>query len=697
VSAASPKSFSSVLLRHGRLAMKELRETLRDRRTIVTLVLMPILVYPLLSMAFQRFLVAGIRNQGRAGYSIAVVNPEVREMMAGLISMLPMLDDAGKPMKIEFTEEANLSEAVAHGGAVLGVGVNFDRNRVPVIEFYYREDFESRFFAREFESRLLYSNIGTLRLRLSQNQLPDRPPAYTFRRPVPVTTGQSPLASLVPLILILMTITGAVYPAIDLTAGERERGTLETLIAAPVPRISLLLAKYVAVVMVALLTATVNLVAMTATMQLSGLGVLLFGREGLSITTVISVFGLLVLFAAFFSAILLSITAFARSFKEAQAYLIPLMLLSIAPGLLSMMPEVVLTPWLAAVPLVNMVLVARDVFLGDINSRLAVVAIVTTIFYAVAAIGFAARIFGADAILYGSHRSWSDLLERPTKPRAALALGAALTCVAVLFPGQFLVNGLLSQMRSLPLAAKLVAAAIGSVMLFVGIPWIGTRLNRVPFEDGFRAKLTNPLYFVAAGLLGVSLWPLAVWTLQWGAKIGLSNFTAEQLQQVDDLLRQLNALPVWLVVIAIGIVPGITEELFFRGVLFQSLRKSCSPAATIIIAAVLFALFHLVTPGLMTTERLLPSLVMGLVLGWVAYRSGSVFPSVIIHAVHNGLFLAMSPTYQSSGTPTAESILELKLPTQWVIGAMVGIAFGLLITVVAPRRDFASAKPVAEV
>src|SRR5207302_590813 len=79
------------------------------------------------------------------------------------------------------------------------------------------------------------------------------------------------LAALVPLILILMTITGAVYPAIDLTAGELERGTLEILVAAPVPRLALLFAKYVSVLTVALLTAVINLITMLVTLFLSGL------------------------------------------------------------------------------------------------------------------------------------------------------------------------------------------------------------------------------------------------------------------------------------------------------------------------------------------------------------------------------------------------------------------------------------------
>ena len=85
----------------------------------------------------------------------------------------------------------------------------------------------------------------------------DLPPVAAWRmRPVGEEEGNSYwLGTLVPLILILMTITGAVYPAIDLTAGERERGTLEVLVAAPIPRMSLLLAKYVAVLTVALLTA----------------------------------------------------------------------------------------------------------------------------------------------------------------------------------------------------------------------------------------------------------------------------------------------------------------------------------------------------------------------------------------------------------------------------------------------------------
>ena len=117
-------------------------------------------------------------------------------------------------------------------------------------------------------------------------------------------TGNGTLGILIPLILILMTITGAVYPAIDLTAGERERGTLEILVAAPVPRLALLFAKYVSVVTVALLTAVVNLGTMMVTLVVSGLGPMQAFRNGLTVEALLSILALLVLFAGFFSAVL---------------------------------------------------------------------------------------------------------------------------------------------------------------------------------------------------------------------------------------------------------------------------------------------------------------------------------------------------------------------------------------------------------
>jgi ABC-2 type transport system permease protein/sodium transport system permease protein len=234
---------------------------------------------------------------------------------------------------------------------------------------------------RHIEQSLTSANVRLLQQRLrvlaSQHssvpihaQRVDLKPA-DFRPAVSIFT-------VLPLILILMTITGAVYPAIDLTAGERERGTLEILVAAPVPRLGLLLAKYVSVLTVALLTATVNLLTMTITIMAGGMGQVLLGKSGWSPLVVAEVFCLMVLFAGFFSAVLLSLTSFARSFKEAQAYLIPLMLLALAPGLLSVMPGLELKGMLAVAPVINIVLLGRDLLEQNANPAMAAVVVITT-------------------------------------------------------------------------------------------------------------------------------------------------------------------------------------------------------------------------------------------------------------------------------------------------------------------------------
>ncbi len=163
------------------------------------------------------------------------------------------------------------------------------------------------------ESALAAADSEDLKQRLN---VPGVSPHILMLSPRPVVLEKSgsdgliSLAALVPLILILMTITGAVYPAIDLTAGERERGTLEILVATPVPRFELLTAKYLSVLSVAILTALVNLVCMAITLSWSGMAATVFGGVGISLELLVQVLALLLLFAAFFSAVLLCLTSF---------------------------------------------------------------------------------------------------------------------------------------------------------------------------------------------------------------------------------------------------------------------------------------------------------------------------------------------------------------------------------------------------
>ncbi len=426
-----------------RLARKELRESLRDRRTILTLVLMPLLLYTLLSIAFRLYFLSNLGTGQAPEYRIGLLSKEDGNLWTSYLAFAdgaPALDAAAANEASEvkpppmlsyflFDTPEELENAVRNSQVHVGIRlhpsprreIRLDRSLAVDGELLYAEgSLASRDALEYLESQCAAANARFLEVRLNFLRVRQRPvPVQLSRVLIPDTERKHTisLTAVVPLILILMTITGAVYPAIDLTAGERERGTLEILIAAPIPRLGLLFAKYVTVVTVALLTALVNLGMMTATLYLSGAGPLLFGDRGLPVTLVLQVFGLLLLFAAFFSAVLLTLTSFARSFKEAQAYLIPLMLLALVPGVLGVMPGLPLTGTLAVVPLLNIVLLARDLFMGKADPLLAATVLLSTFLYALAALAVAAQLFGAEGVLYSEHRGWFDFLRRRSSRR----------------------------------------------------------------------------------------------------------------------------------------------------------------------------------------------------------------------------------------------------------------------------------------
>jgi ABC-2 type transport system permease protein/sodium transport system permease protein len=403
------ESFSRVG-RLGRLVRKELRETLRDRRTLLTLVLMPLLLYPLLALAVRPLMTERALAEGAPLYRV-VFPPSEQANYAGRIlrrgelrlveqgELAPPTASAAPPLAQPLPRLRpyyfDPERAVREGLADVGLKpLPAAAGREEAWQIVFAEDSPlSREAARHV--RRLWEAAGI-----------DTPSSAPRLEAAALTRPGAPrgpaLLALVPLVLLLMTITGAVYPAIDLTAGERERGTLEVLMAAPVPRLSLLLAKYAAVVTVAVLTGLVNLVGMSLSVYASGVGPRLLGPQGLSVVALLEVFGLLLLFAAFFSAVVLALSSVARSFKEAQAYLVPLMVVALVPGVLSLLPGLKAEGPLLLVPVLNVVLLARDLLTGTAEPSAVAVVVGVTLVYALLAVALAALLFGREAVLSGS-------------------------------------------------------------------------------------------------------------------------------------------------------------------------------------------------------------------------------------------------------------------------------------------------------
>jgi ABC-2 type transport system permease protein/sodium transport system permease protein len=410
-------------LRLLRLARKELTEVLRDRRTIFTLVLMPLLLYPLLTIGFGQFVVGARAADVAPRYRLGFASKADQDALMSYLSwgirarqeqrVLPGLDP-----KLTWDVYDDVDGEVRERRIDVGFRPPKSPGEWVVV---YREDSPYAHDALAYlELAAAAADAELLRMGLREHKVQLRPAPRFVAAPLAAEShGGMSLAVFVPLVLVLMTITGAVYPAIDLTAGERERGTLEVLLAAPVPRVSLLFGKYVAVVSVAVLTALMNLGSMTVSLLAAdwlygGVSERVFGPSGMRLATFVEIFALVLLFAAFFSAVLLVLTSFARSFKEAQAYLIPLMVLAIFPGLLALYPDLRLAGPAAVVPLLNIVLLARDLLDPSAHPDpvSAVVVVVSTAAYAALALALAAKVFGAEGVLYSESGGWRALLRR---------------------------------------------------------------------------------------------------------------------------------------------------------------------------------------------------------------------------------------------------------------------------------------------
>jgi ABC-2 type transport system permease protein/sodium transport system permease protein len=706
--------------RLARLCRKELRETLRDRRTVVTLLVMPLLIYPLLSVTFQTFFLQTLAPHETIDCIVGVASSESARRLRDMVTagdewlrehQSPRTGEPNRPLTPQRlggrTQKVKLSwvsvdeprQRLAEG--VIDLAVEFtdeeqeegagsgDRRtaaQVPVdlrcVLAYRSGSAMSRTALDYVESRLEAANERYLAEHLEQLggvQLPVRARASVVREEGPSVS----LTAMIPLILILMTITGAVYPAIDLTAGERERGTLETLMAAPIPRTGLLLAKYFAVLVVAILTATANLAAMTATLSVGGMAALLLGQQGLTLLVTAKVFGLMILFAAFFSAVALALTSFARSFKEAQAYLIPLMLLCLAPGVVSLMPGMRLTPTLAIVPLLNIVLLARDVLGGSAAALPALLAVVSTLLYTLAAIGLAARIFGSDGILYGSQAAWSDLLRRSRQHRDAAPLTGALFCLALLFPATFIAGGLVTQVANGWMELAVALSGLALLLVYGVLPGLFAWQQNVEPTAAFRAWPPSLVTLAAAVVLGASLWPIAHELVLFGNKIGLGGLSPETLEGARHLLDLWKTVNPAIILLSLALAPAMCEEWFFRGYLFSALEKATRPLTAVLASALLFGLFHVIASPVLATHKLLPSTFLGLVLGLVAWRSGSIIPGMVLHLLHNGLVLSMALWSDRLAWLGLDGENQTHLPPLWIAMSLVGATVGIGLLFVA--------------
>jgi sodium transport system permease protein len=398
----------------GIVYRKELTEALRDRRTLITTFLIPLLLIPVLGAGFTGVMSAVISNAKKEKPRIMIIgggdSPGVVEALRKnpKINVVPTSED-WKDLVVEKKIRAAV-EIPPTFQADLSKG----RARTVKINVYGGE-LKSEFAAANIESLLKEYRDGVAAERLTANHLPAEwlKPFEVKRQNIapPEKEAGAILGGIIAYMLILMCLNGAMHPAIDLTAGEKERGTMETILSSPVSRTHLVLGKFLLVMTASLITAVLLMFSVSvssAVLQKSGaLNQMVDEGEpvpqlSLGPAAVASVIIMAVPLSVLFSAGLFTIALFAKSHKEAQSYIAPLMFLVVIPAVSAMLPGVELTPKLAIVPLLNVSLLCKELVTGEYHWNFIILIFVSTCAYAAGALYLAVKMFQRESVLFRS-------------------------------------------------------------------------------------------------------------------------------------------------------------------------------------------------------------------------------------------------------------------------------------------------------
>jgi len=388
---------------------KELRDLLRDRRTIISMVVVPVLVIPVLMLAIGGISYKMVKKARADIPKVMILGeenaPEIAARLKALTNIVVVPTDSNytnlisdKKIRAAVELPDGLTESIKDGG------------KTDVIIYVYQGELKSQFGAdalKDFFGQLRTAAVSNRLAR--QNLSPEILEPFSIKtRNVapPQKVSGNLIGGIIPYIIILMSLTGAMYPAMDLTAGEKERGTIETLLCSPASRLDLVLGKFLMVLTAAMATTFLSLSSMGTSFLVA---TQYFGRsEGvkfpfeIDISSLLMVFVMMLPLAVFFSALLMVLALFARSYKEAQSYVSPLMIVAIMPAVASMIPGVELSGGLAVVPILNVSLASKELLSGTYQwGYLALIWCSSTV-YAGAALWAAVKLFQREEVMFRS-------------------------------------------------------------------------------------------------------------------------------------------------------------------------------------------------------------------------------------------------------------------------------------------------------
>lgn len=634
----------------------ELRVLLRDRRVLLTSLVLPMLLTPLLMLGSKTSMERREKTLREMTYRYAVTGPEaarVRELVRFTAARVDSKSRTNKA-RFQFAEESNqdATNALAKGSIHfilegLGPGGDASTNstsaEVAAEQAGFDEGEQEKATAGAWTVKVVFrgdrddSGTGSSRMRealwemrraqradlLKSRGFPVKPSELAIidskdlaskRQVAGLALGRG-----LTLILMLFILTGGAVVAIDSIAGEKERGTLETLLTTGASRVEILTAKHLGVLAIALL---ITLLQSANLLVYVGFKLLpLPANLAAAVTpgTVILLFLMYLPVAALVASGLLLISGYAKSYKEAQMYFMPALLLGLVPAIVPFLPGISLRSMVALLPIANVAVAVKDILTGSFDWPMIALAWLVTAGAAVWITRAGARFLLTERLITAADRDAVDatgglpLFERHVWRWFALLWGVLL-----------IVNGFT---ETLDIRLQLV---VNLVVLFFGAVLLMLRRYRLDPRSALCLRAPRPLVWLGVLFAAPGGFITALGVFQ------LANYFLPAPTSVIEAFGEgvlPKSIPFWQLLLFMTVLPGVFEELTFRGMLLHGLHRRLRPVALVLVVGVVFGIYHV------ALFRFVPTACLGVMFAAVTLLTGSIYPAMLWHALSNALGL----------------------------------------------------------
>lgn len=607
------------------LFKRELTDILRDKKTLFMMLVVPIIIYPLLIIGMTFLMSSVMNSQAEKTYLVAF--DEEDELAAKIADIIENNPDK-LSYKLEIVQKSDCKKALEAGDIDIYVSKASDgrislcylsaKDRsntaldalTDAFEIYREELQKERIDEAGLDADYLLNPIHYEGEDLSSTE---------------ESVGNM-IGSIIPFFIVTMILLGALYPSIDVTAGEKERGTLETLLTLPITNFEMIMSKFLAVSCIACASAILNVFSMGGAMAFLVSSSMSLAEDinleihyetfipGILFTLVVMVF-----FALLVTAVCMCTCVFAKNFKEANNYVTPVMLIFMFGSYAAMIPDLELTAQTAAIPIVNVALLVEGLFQFQYNYGLFAIVLFSNVAYSLLAILILGKIYNSEAVLFSEGLSSvrifnrrSEMKEKQMPGYGDLILLLCLVLLLIFYVGSFAqikwgFGGVVIQQLIILLCPVLYVwymKADAKKLFSIKKPRVSQVAGGVLF--GIAA-------FLCAMIIGVLLVPFFP-------------ESADGLTQLDDMLT---SQPAVVLILVVALMPAIGEELLFRGFVMGTLKNKCTGVIAVLVTTLLFAAYH------MSLIKMFTIGIIGFGLTYAAYKSGSIVTSMCMHFLNN--------------------------------------------------------------